>query len=241
MLVFLLLLSFQFVYFPTSKIYLTSLCSSDKWEGLNLFIFPVFYVYIFVQNFLGCIPAFFFNFQCLLIFYTDVTPIFWKDLRSDSSHRTSNALRTPKNLTKEYRSVEVIHKLMMDYYKFAILPFHALVGALTVSGSYTLTRHSKKMEVINIFIICNWIIVFVCWSLIIKFGGFYHSQCIKTIKSWKFFDFNKEDKLYMTKFTRSCRPMKIGDQIRFNFTNLTVLSFIKGVTRLYVRALLTFK
>lgn len=173
------------------------------------------------------------------VFYA--IPIMSKDLRSGLKiNRTKSDLRSPDNLTHEYRCCELVHCFEMEYYGKLILPLHMLVYVLIMFPSAILIQHSSHMHGKTILLIGLYIVeFFTIWSSILLFGGYYSAQNVKTIKSWKKLGWNKEDKKYLSRFAKSCKPLQIGDQSRFKINKLSILFFVRGLSRGIVRILLT--
>lgn len=208
----------------------------------NIFVVFPFVVFYFF-GFLCAITSFYLHIQVLLTYILFACPILLKDLRANlPTYRTHHSLRSCPNLVHEYRCFEILHVIGMGFYGPLILPFHAFLSVLVVLGAYLITRHWMDMDYIAIYMMFNWVFIFFAvWALVLQFSGFYFLQCTKTLKSWKHFKWNKKDLKDLKRFTKSCKPLKIGDQIRFNFNNLSVLFFIRGISRGIVRALLALK
>lgn len=173
------------------------------------------------------------------VFYS--TPIMSKDLRAGmKEYRTKFDLRSRDNLPHEYRCFELMHYYEMDYYGKLILPLHILVYVLIMFPSATLIQYASHMHGKSILLICLYIIEFVTWwGTLLQFGGYYLGQNVKTIKSWRRLGWNTEDKKYMSRFSKSCRPLQLGDQSRFKINKLSILFFARGLSRGIVRILLT--
>lgn len=132
------------------------------------------------------------------------------------------------------------HGILRAVMPVECLPLYGIFALFSVFGSCLLIHFSRILTFVIIFVLISWTSgLFAFWVVTLKFGGFYFVQSIKTIKSWKKFNWTKRDILYIQKFAKSCRPLKIGDQSRFTFNNLSVFCFIRVVTRGIIRALLT--
>lgn len=246
-------ISFMCVFFapchlffqPMSKMYVTSLFS-EQWLNTHqvlqlVILLPIIILYLFAC--IGIVTVYILHFQIVLTYIFFLTPILWKDLRLNlPSYRTAAELRSKINLTHEYRSIEIIHAMAVENYGPLILPFHTVFMLIAIFTSYVATRYWTVLNVTFISVLAFLAFVTVIfWAIVLIFGGFYFTQCTRTIKSWKHFEGCKEDILYIKLFARSCKALKIGDQSRFKINNLSLLFFIKGVTRGIMRALLTLR
>lgn len=167
------------------------------------------------------------------------TPIMSTDLRAGRQTRQDDLLSL-KHLSFEYRCFEIMHYIEMEMYGNLFVPLHTLIYILIIFPLAILIQHSSHMDNKTIIIILNRSVGFcIFWGTTLRFGGYYFAQNVKTLRSWGKLDLSCGDKLYMRKFVKSCKPLQIGDQARFKFTKLSILFFIRGISRGVVRVLLT--
>ncbi|OXA38773.1 hypothetical protein Fcan01_26454 [Folsomia candida] len=227
--------------FPDSPMYLSS-CFPSPWKRNSalLTINALFYWIIGTQS----LVIFSLHLQSISTSLFFSTPIMAKDLRAGITSRRArqDKLLSLKHLTFEYRCFEIMHYVEMEIYGKLIVQLHTIIYILIIFPSAILIQHSSHMDSKTIAIICSYIIgSCMFWGTILRFGGYYFAQNAKTLRSWGKLDLSCEDKLYMTKFRKSCKPLQIGDQARFKLNKVLILFFIRGISRGVVRVLLTSK
>lgn len=110
--------------------------------------FPTLYHFLILPHFFtiliglfSFVCGYFINFLLVFALALFIPPIFWKDLRANlKSYRTFNKQRTMENVILEYRSVEIFHGIIMDFYGLLIIPYHTLLYLLVLAGSILVTR-----------------------------------------------------------------------------------------------------
>lgn len=242
---FTLAMAFHVIFFPDCPVYLTSLFIQGIPKSLALLrmVMVIPFALGYGVAVLGIGITLELHFQIMLAFIIFLTPIMSKDLRANLSYyRTSEQLRTLSNFVHEYRCLQIFHGIAMEIYGPLIIPFHSLASLLIVMGSSVLAAQRHELDWIIFLLILEVVLLtVVVWSGVLKFGGFYHKQWLKTVGSWKHFQWDKDDKNYLKKFTKSCRALQIGDQSRFKFNKLSVLCYIRALTKGIVRTLLTLR
>jgi hypothetical protein len=156
---------------------------------------------------------------------------------NQSRYRTINALRKPMNLVLEYRMVEILHKLGMSTFGSLLLPFHILMGQFILFSNVSALRGGKDFD-FNFIILSFY--AQAAWFCVLEFGGRFHKNSTKTVKSWKYFNFKtKAEAKYMSKFRKACVPLCLEAKGVFSVKRLSVLKFIRSVVRGTFRAVLT--
>lgn len=103
-----------------------------------------------------------------------------------------------------------------------------------------LVQNSHNVDGKTVIIIFHYVLGFsIFWGYALHFGGYFVSQNVKTLRSWIKLNWNYGDKKYIQKFAKSCKPLQMGEQTRFKFNKLSLLFFIRGISRGVVRILLT--
>jgi hypothetical protein len=153
-------------------------------------------------------------------------------------YRTKNELRQGKNLTIEYRKVELLHKQAMNVYGFLILPAQSALGKFIVYCNFTLVRHRIELEPFMLALISTLSINMMCfWCAVLEICGRFHWNSILLLKSWKMLHFpSKSEEKFMKKFKKGCRPLFIGLEGYTKIRRLSVIKFIKGTIQGFLRA-----
>lgn len=217
--------------YPEFPIYISS-SFSPPYSKLLLTLNSFVYWVLLTQSWI----LFNIQLQGVLTHQIFLTPIMATDLRA-TPKRSDLSLA---NLPKEYRSFEIVHWLSIDPYGNLILPLHITIYTLMMFASAILVQNSQNIGGKTVIIICHYVLGFgIFWGVLLHFGGYYFTQNLKTVRSWGKLEWSLEDKKYIKKFIKSCKPLQMGDQARFKFNKLTLLFFIRGISRGVVRILLT--
>lgn len=108
-----LIIALHVVINPDFPIYLTSWLPREWLSFYVILPMALFHFSVVI----GVCVATMLHIQIILTFVLFVTPIFWQDLRANStSYRTHAALRIKINLVREYRCVEIMHGIAMEFY-----------------------------------------------------------------------------------------------------------------------------
>jgi hypothetical protein len=160
---------------------------------------------------------------------------------NQSEYRTSPTLRHAENLSKEYRTVELLHKRGMAFYGTMVLPTQTILGQFILYCNFTLIRHWTKLDAtMKCFISLVTFSVLCFWGSTLEASGRFHMDSTKALKSWKLLNFrNKDEAKYLSKFRKSCRPLTVGTGEVFKIKRLNVLKFFRGIVKGTFRALLT--
>jgi len=175
-----------------------------------------------------------------------VVPILKREMRiglSPHSYRTRLSLRSAKNIPIEYKAIGILHMKGMQIYGLIIIPYHFLISQFILYANFTLIRHRDELELImQLGVIVLNITVLGFWGTVLEVSGWFHSEVIKTIRSWKAVQFGTtlEYKSFR-KFKKSCLPIVIGYQKLVQIKRLTVLKFMRAIVKGTFRALLLSK
>jgi len=156
---------------------------------------------------------------------------------------TRHSLRHSAQLPLFYRQLEILHKAGIRLLGKILLPMQFLIGKFILYGNFTLVRYGHILTHLDLLRISSFVLIFqVVWSLTLEFSGQFYRHSIATLISWKGLRIpRKEDRKYMSRFRKSCRPLYIGTEGYFVIRRLTVLKFLRAIIRGTFRSLLTAK
>jgi hypothetical protein len=185
------------------------------------------------------------NLQILLVSYTiSIFPLIEREFRPNlATYKTRESLRELGNLITVYRSIEILHKHVSGLFAPAIIPGKYLSMKLILLCNYTLIMYWKDMHRVTRYIFVaasvgcmgHWIV----WLL---YAGWLNVCCKETLRSWKFFHSeNKKELRILGKVKKSCIPLAFKASCYFTIKRLTVLKFMKKITRNTLKSLLAFK
>ena len=121
-----------------------------------------------------------------------------------------------------------------------LIPDQTIVTKLLTVSVYTIVRHGKEMSEIYLALFTIWGFIPVLRIVgVLVVGGLLEKYGVKVLESWKYHDWgNKRDKKLMGKFRKSCKPLTLHYQKIYTVKRLTVLKFLRGLTRAIMRVLL---
>jgi len=160
-------------------------------------------------------------------------------LNKPEKYITKNSLRSLSTILREYRSLEILQKQFLELYGFIFIPFQFLVGNAILYIIYTLLKHGPVLPGSTklLLILCG-INLAIIWPVVLESCGKLHQQGSAIIRSWRYMNCGRHRK-YFSKFRKRCKPFSVGTQGLFTIKRLTVLKFLKGITRGTFRMLLT--
>ncbi len=96
------------------------------------------------------------------------------------------------------------------------------------------------MEIAAEFMIIVWMLAGpIGWGLVLTMGGYLHSNGLKILNSWKQSRWMSSLEIkVMTRFARSCTPIMICYGKVFVVRKVSLMVFVRGLSRGLVRALL---
>lgn len=193
------------------------------------------FIFLFLIDFL------FLSFFILVRFIT-------KELRLGrrATYKTSLLLRTPNNITKYYRSLQLLFIPFNQSLTLLNVWAHLLMLIFSVFLQVNLVVHWNSiggwMKTIFITLLCSSNSIWLCSLEVLGRLGV---QSTKTIKSWTNtsanFKLNRMDRIFLKKFQLSCKPIMISYRGFYVVRRSTILAFLKMTNRLTFRTLLTFK
>lgn len=234
------LMVFHFLANPRGAMYITSLIP-EKWFAVELLICVIggWYYLLLLQSILA-------NVSCIanfaVLFIAMISQILNQELMPNQrSYKYSFYLRTAQNIPTVYRSIELFHKYCNETYAIMIIPEQIIITKLNIFCNYILIKHWMDIDKTTTAVLMLWIVAtLTLWMVTLRFGGWLHSKGKQTVKSWRFFDWNKKDLKYISKFKKSCRPLAVRVGNVYMIDKLSELKFLIGIIVGTCRALLFF-
>ncbi|OXA62585.1 hypothetical protein Fcan01_00663 [Folsomia candida] len=234
----------HYVLFPESPIYITSHIDTTHltWKG-NLLLFltsTIFYFFAIghaIWN--GLMHGI-----CILTYAFFVTPFVTQELCiGRRSYRSRPELRQIENLLPVYKSVELLHSITMKSYGAIIVPAQSIFGKVILLCFFMVVRHGGELiesSNYSLLLILTSLgcCMFIFWSVILRFGGYFYTRSIRTVRSWKLLTLSQAEKRYLAKVGKSCRPLRIGYPGYYKISNLSMLKFWQGMAKGVCRVLI---
>lgn len=221
----------NFPWFPGN-----TLPSTFYYAPVN-YLLPFYTVTVMLANL--CFVA-----QGILIYGTNIVPFMCKELMlGQREYRTRGTLRKPENLIQAYRQVQLLQmRIMNDFFGKYIVPSQAVISLLFVFNTFVIIKRKGALSnvVILIGLHCVSVIAPTAWVLCLYMGGYVHSKGICILRSWKCYRWKDSmERRLMNKFRLSCVPLAIRFGSMYTTRKVSVLLFIKGISRGLARAFLT--
>ncbi|OXA45032.1 hypothetical protein Fcan01_20334 [Folsomia candida] len=134
-----------------------------------------------------------------------------------------------------------MHTQLMSFGGYALTGWHAAFSQFILFANVSVITDKARMEKrVKVLVLMLSIIAQVTCTLLLEVSGRLLENGKKTVKSWKEMKFHtREEKAYMTKFRKSCRPLRTGKEGFFIISRITVLKFMRSIIRGTFRAVLT--
>ncbi len=169
-------------------------------------------------------------------------PFILREFRIDHPpYKSISSLRTPQILMLAYRTAQIMHGKGILVIGFFILPTHTIIYKMIVFTSYMIVKHGQEMDNISIAVLVGWAIsAATFWVVILVIGGTLHLQGNNLLMSWKYHTKwpDKFQRNLMNKFRKSCKPFELNYGRSYVIKRLTVLKFIRSLSRGIFKALL---
>lgn len=158
----------------------------------------------------------------------------------------NDTLRNPWKLQMIYRNVQIIQHHINLLAGKLLVPFQTVTTLIFVLSGYVVLKHREHMAMAPFIMILSWTgLAPVIWALILTMGGFLHSNGLKILNSWTLFQsdqrLSKFEKRVMAKFKASSKPIMICYGKMFVMRRVSVMVFVRGLSKGLLRALLTFE
>ncbi len=224
-----------FLIFPKSPAMFGNVLP-DKW-----YIYPIHYLFpIYI------IPYCYFNLgilaEVVVILGLVHIPFIVNELNvSRSKYVTTESLREAENLKLVYRMAQILQVRINLLFGRLLFPLQSFANLAFVFGSFVAIRHRDQMSTVPLLMVVSW----TCaagfgWGLVLVMGGYLQSHGVKILGSWKRHEWlSKKEKKEMAKFAKSCRPITLCYGKMFAIRKISLLVFLKGLSRGLIRAILT--
>jgi len=160
-----------------------------------------------------------------------------------ASYKSSKFLRVePLHFVKIWRSLQILLTLINSEVMYNALIFmQGLITSFVLFAIITLAYESTNSEAtVQVFMAFTSTVAVCGWSLFLVIAGFQYQISKETMRSWKRENWLfKYEWLYIAKFKKSCKPFWIGDGRRYIIKPITVLIFLRKISRNTFRAMCT--
>lgn len=200
------------------------LCSGVHLYSVFLYVFQVLFVLV-----------------CAAAYGIILIPVVTHEFRvGRKSYASISSLREPVNLTIAYRSSQVFHNQLNKCLGYILFPAQTMATLLFIFSSYMIIRMRADMEILQICVLSALsVISFSAWSIVLVIFGHVNFGGNKVLASWKKADWKSRwEKKFMNKFRVSCRPITICWGKYFVVRPVSLLVYLRGLTRGLVRTLL---
>jgi hypothetical protein len=161
-------------------------------------------------------------------------------VKGREGYKTRDSLRLAKNITWEYRRIEVLHLNVNDTFGWLVIPEQALIADSIMFCNYALITIWDELDgpTAAVLIIFAGTLLLVFFS-ILEASGVFHKYAVELLESWKYCKWsNKRETLLMNKFRKSCKPLAIRSGGVYAVGRLTGQKFVQGIISGTLRILL---
>ncbi len=140
-----------------------------------------------------------------------------------------------------YRTAQFYIDKTLSTVTLFMFPTQTIVYKLVVFTSYMVLKYGKEMDIISVVILVSWSFFGATyWCSTLLMGGKLHSQGKRILLSWKFHNKwpDKKTKKLMGTFGKSCKPFQFCFGKTYVIKRLTVLKYIRSLSRGILKALL---
>lgn len=159
---------------------------------------------------------------------------------NNRQYKTVSTLREIDQMCHVYRSFQVLHVTVSYVTGIVLLLCNAVFMSTIMYSNFTLAKNwSSFSMLIKVMILLISPTITIFWVVLLDIGRRLGDGTAKLLLSWKVhaWETKKERKL-MSRFRKSCKPIKLSCGMQFVVGRTSVLKFLKGVTRGTMRALL---
>jgi hypothetical protein len=181
----------------------------------------------------------------VLVFCVTLISLITTEFRAKSTnpYKTIQALRKKENFPKTYRSIEVAHGFYLKTFALGLVPLQSTAGQIVLVSKFMVIRFGHQLDWVTIVMMnfLDFIVIIPFWTIFLTYGALLFSESGKSIKSWRHFEWGKNEKRFKVRFAKSCRPLRIEHRGVYAIGRLSCLSFLRGLSRGTLRTLLAFK
>lgn len=159
------------------------------------------------------------------------------------SYKTTACLReNPYELVKVWQTFGVLTKCInMELGQFILFLQIVCRNCCIFSAIVLVYQWKRSGIVVRSLMMFLWVVALTVWSLILIVAGTLYKWSLETLQSWKQeYWCRKVDWNYMKRAKKACLPLSIGDGKRYFVTPVSVLMYIKGVSKNTFMALITY-
>jgi hypothetical protein len=202
--------------------------ASDHW--ITLVLYGVLWVWLVMA--LYSIMAF--TLITIASYGTLIVPIVCKELVRDkvNGYKTKGLLRLlPKQLTMEYRKIEVIQLNVNEQLGFTLISIQALVGETVVFSNFVMFTMSQELDGLTAaFFMFITLVLTIGWVGFLEAFGMFHNRGQELLESWRLTKWSsKMERIWVQKFVKSCRPIAMRSKEHFCVKRLSSLTFLQGI------------
>jgi hypothetical protein len=235
-----MILTMHFILYPNSNVYLLlswmPVWLRSHWATIVLYGSLWFWIQL---AFWSAIVLFLFLLATYALF---LLPLVYTELvKGRRSYTTSSSLRLAKNITLEYRKIEVLHLNANETFGWLVIPEEAFVADSIMFCIYALMTIGKALDgaTAAVLIIFAGGLMFIMFT-VLEASGMFHNQATELLESWKYGNWStKRERLLMDKFRKSCKPLGVRSGSVYCIKRLTGLKFVQGIIVGTLRILLS--
>lgn len=160
-----------------------------------------------------------------------------------AKYKSNDSLRSISNMMHVYRSFQVLQTCAMSFMGIFLVMCNAVFMMCALYANFILIRHWHSLQPMTkaTFGLGSPVLIGF-WGFILDLGRVFSDGSRKVLLSWKTYNWgNATDAKLMSKFRKSCKPIRVSYGSQFVVGKTSVLRFLKGVVRGTLRALLTTK
>lgn len=177
-----------------------------------------------------------------MFFYT--MQILGRELRMGlKTYKTDAILRkNPQNLITVWRSIEVLTKLLNVEVCYALLYMQTCVVGISLFTTVTLVYQWSQTDLfLRLILMFCGTMAPVGWCIFLILAGLQYKWGLETLSTWKPDYWQKPiDLKYMKRQRWATRPFSLGDGKRYFIRPISILTFLRSLSRNTFRALITY-
>lgn len=210
--------------------------------GIMSFIFTIFcHIWHFVIGFNLAMNLTFVQIS-LIINSSTIIPfgIFEFNLQR-KSFKTVAIIRTPQKMSLIFREIQILVQQYNQVFGCILVPMQTLLTQFVMFTTYLFSKYADKIDTSLKATMVIWTtIATLTWIVSLEVGGIISMYGEKVLLSWKYHKWeNRQEKRYMSKFRKSCKPLMVQYGRTFVIRRITVLKYIRGLLKGVLRTLLT--
>lgn len=159
-------------------------------------------------------------------------------------YKTAISMRKSFNLSRIYRMLQILLKMLIEAFGLIVVVAHLVMLAILVYCQISLLLYWSRLTYLTKGLIINLLVIgLIAWIFSLDMLGRLVVESTKSVKSWNRVSMvvwgSRETVQYMRKFNKSCPPLMISFKSFYKIKRSTVLSFMKLVSNLTFRALIS--